>query len=137
MHEWALAESVVTTIVKETENNNLKKISKVVIKIGELQQLDLETFRFALENIIHSFNLSLTMSHIVINQAKSRLQCKVCGNIWSFDESLKDLQENEIEAIHFIPEVAHIYIRCTECKSPDFEILMGRGVYIESIEGER
>lgn len=136
MHEWALAESVVVTIIKETENNNIKNISKVIIKVGELQQLDLVILRFALENIIESHGLSLDMSRIIIDMDKGELKCKVCGRMWSFDESLKRLQDSETEAIHFIPEIAHIYIRCPECKSPDFEILRGRGVYIESIEGE-
>jgi len=136
MHEWALAESVVATIIKETENNNIKNISKVIIKVGELQQLDLVILRFALENIIESHGLSLDMSRIIIDMDKGELKCKVCGRMWSFDESLKRLQDSETEAIHFIPEIAHIYIRCPECKSPDFEILRGRGVYIESIEGE-
>jgi hydrogenase nickel incorporation protein HypA/HybF len=136
MHEWALAESVVVTIIKETENNNIKNISKVIIKVGELQQLDLVILRFALENIIESYGLSLDMSRIIIDMDKGELKCKVCGRVWSFDESLKRLQDSETEAIHFIPEIAHIYIRCPECKSPDFEILRGRGVYIESIEGE-
>lgn len=136
MHEWALAESVVVTIIKETENNNIKNISKVIIKVGELQQLNLVILRFALENIIESYGLSLDMSRIIIDMDKGELKCKVCGRVWSFDESLKRLQDSETEAIHFIPEIAHIYIRCPECKSPDFEILRGRGVYIESIEGE-
>lgn len=136
MHEWALAEAVVATVVKETENNNIKNISKVNIKIGELQQLDLDILGFALENMIGAYGLSLDMSRIVMETDKAELKCKACGRIWSFDESLKGLQDSETEAIHFIPEIAHIYIRCPECKSPDFEIMKGRGIYIETIEGE-
>ena len=55
---------------------------------------------------------------------------------WLFGEAIKGLSEEQSEAIHFIPEVAHVYIRCPECESPDFEFVKGRGVWIESIEGE-
>jgi hydrogenase nickel incorporation protein HypA/HybF len=47
------------------------------------------------------------------------------------------LDEDETEAIHFMPEIAHIYIRCPQCKSPDFDIIQGRGVQVGVIEGER
>ena len=39
--------------------------------------------------------------------------------------------------IHFVPELAHAYLRCPDCSSADFEVLGGRGVSIDAIEGER
>ena len=42
---------------------------------------------------------------------------------------------NEREAIHFVPESAHAFLRCPACKSPDFEISKGRGVWVERITG--
>jgi len=47
----------------------------------------------------------------------------------------KELNEDASEAIHFIPEIAHTYIKCPKCRSPDFEVLQGRGVWLESIKG--
>ena len=40
------------------------------------------------------------------------------------------------EAIHFIPELAHAFLECPSCQSPDFELLQGRGVSIGAIEGD-
>ncbi len=40
-----------------------------------------------------------------------------------------------MESIHFIPEVAHTYIKCPKCGSPDFEIIKGRGIWLEKIKG--
>jgi len=37
MHEWALADAVVTTALKVAENEGLKEISEIIVKIGELQ----------------------------------------------------------------------------------------------------
>jgi hydrogenase nickel incorporation protein HypA/HybF len=39
------------------------------------------------------------------------------------------------EAIHFVPEMAHVYIKCPSCGSPDFEVVEGRGVWLQSIKG--
>jgi hydrogenase nickel incorporation protein HypA/HybF len=43
--------------------------------------------------------------------------------------------ENVQENIHFIPEVAHVYVKCPRCESPDFEVLKGRGVWINKVMG--
>ena len=59
MHEWALAESVIVTAVDEIKNNKLKNISRIQVKVGELQQIDLGIFRFALENILKSYALGM------------------------------------------------------------------------------
>ncbi|MCW4052076.1 MAG: hydrogenase/urease maturation nickel metallochaperone HypA, partial [Candidatus Bathyarchaeota archaeon] len=48
MHEWALAEAVVSTSVRIAEEKGLKEIIELKIKIGELQQIDQEIFEFAL-----------------------------------------------------------------------------------------
>jgi len=47
------------------------------------------------------------------------------------------MSEEESEAIRFAPEVAHVYIRCPSCKSPDFEVLQGREVSIDYIKGKK
>jgi len=137
MHEWALAESVILAVSEEAKRENLKVITRVKVVIGELQQIDMDIFKFALENILQSSGLSLDMKKINVEIDKCILKCKACANEWSFSEALKNLTKDESESIHFIPEVAHIYMRCPECGSPDFEIVKGRGVWIDYIEGER
>ncbi|MCX5813932.1 MAG: hydrogenase nickel incorporation protein HypA [Proteobacteria bacterium] len=136
MHEWALAESVICTISDEINKNKLNRISRVMIKIGELQQIDIDIFRFALENVLESYELAVDKACIALETEPGTLKCNVCENEWSFEENIKRMQEDESEAIHFIPEIAHAYMRCPACGSPDFKIRKGRGVWIESIEGE-
>jgi hydrogenase nickel incorporation protein HypA/HybF len=136
MHEWALAESVVTTVVEEARKNRLGKVTRVVVKIGELQQLDREVFRFVIDGVLKSRNPEMEIGNIVLETDRSVLQCRVCATTWGFADQTGTLKEDEAEAIHFIPEVAHVYMRCPQCGSPDFEIRAGRGVRIESIEGE-
>ena len=55
--------------------------------------------------------------------------------VFSVFEEARGMDDDESEAIHFVPEVAHVYISCTKCDSPDFQVLEGRGVILESIKG--
>lgn len=137
MHEWALAESILTTVVEAAEKEKLKKITQIKINIGELQQIEQDIFEFALDEIIKEQSGKLKDVKIKIKTEKSTLKCKSCEHTWKFSDVKKKLNEDESEAIHFIPEVAFVHTRCPKCGSPDFEITSGRGVSITSIKGEK
>ncbi len=137
MHEWALAESILTTAVEAAEKEKLKKIKNIKIAIGELQQIEHDIFKFALGEIIKLQGDKLKGVKTTIETEKSTLQCRNCEHKWSFSDIKKKLNNDEAEAVHFIPEVAFVHTRCPKCKSPDFEITKGRGVSIISITGEK
>ena len=137
MHEWALAESILSTTLEEAEKEKLKSIDEIKIGIGELQQIERDIFEFALGEIIKSKENKLKNVKISIETEKSTLKCKSCDHTWKFSDMKKKLNEDESEAIHFIPEVAFVHTRCPKCGSPDFEITTGRGVSIVSIKGEK
>jgi hydrogenase nickel incorporation protein HypA/HybF len=137
MHEWALAESIITTVLEAAEKEKLKTISEIIIRIGELQQIEQDIFEFALKEIMQTEKKPFACTKITIETEKSMLHCKNCEHIWSFNELKKKLNEDESEAIHFIPEVAFVHARCPKCGSPDFDIQSGRGVTISSIKGQR
>jgi hydrogenase nickel incorporation protein HypA/HybF len=136
MHEWALADAVITTARKVAQQENIKKITKLKIKVGEVQQIDTEIFRHALEQIIHSDNGLLRDAAIEVDSAEAVLRCRNCGHAWTFQQALRQLNHDETEAIHFVPEMAHVYIGCPACSSPDFEVTQGRGVWLDAITGE-
>ncbi|MEA1964647.1 MAG: hydrogenase nickel incorporation protein HypA [Candidatus Aerophobetes bacterium] len=133
MHEWALAQAVIYTAIEHQKKEKFKGITELKIKMGELQQIDREIFKFALKEIAQ-FKKMMRMK-IKIETEKALLQCRVCGHRWGFSDFTEKLDKDKAEFIHFIPDVAHIYLRCPECGSPDFEIVKGRGVWINSIEG--
>lgn len=137
MHEWALAESILAAAVEASEKEKLKKITEINIGIGELQQIEVDIFEFALGEMIREQGGKLKNVKIRIKSEKSNLVCNNCQHEWSFSEMKKKLNEDESEAIHFIPEVAFVHSRCPKCGSPDFEIKDGRGVSILSIKGEK
>ena len=132
MHEWALAEAVIAAATQIAEKEGVKQVTEVTVKIGELQQIERGIFRFALQQLKPD---SFKTAKFQILTAKTMLQCRVCGNIWSFKKT--KLNKDTVEAIHFVPEVAHTYIKCPKCGSPDFEIAEGRGVWLETVKGNR
>ena len=132
MHEWALAEAVIAATQQIAEKEKLKNVKEVHIKIGELQQIEKDILRFALSQLKQSAFKNVKFH---ITKAKTTLKCRVCGETWLFKE--KKLDKRTAEAIHFVPEVAHAYIKCPKCGSPDFEICQGRGIWIENIKGAR
>ncbi len=136
MHEWALAEAVISSVLKVAEKEGLGEITKIEIKVGELQQTDIEVFEFALREISQPQRPIMRKAKIELKTEKAVLKCRACGHEWLFSDAVKGLSEEQSESIHFIPEVAHVYIRCPKCESPDFEFVKGRGVWIDSIEGE-
>jgi hydrogenase nickel incorporation protein HypA/HybF len=130
MHEWALAEAVISTTLKIAGEKGLKEIIELKIKIGELQQIDQEIFEFALSQLRSPM---LKNAKFSLETVKAELRCRVCSHKWKF--STKNLNEDVSEFIHFVPEIAHTYLKCPKCGSPDFEILTGRGVWLDSIKG--
>lgn len=137
MHEWALAEAVIAATIEESRKGGLEEVTEIKLRIGELQQLDLEIFKFALDELAKSYNGSPSLKNvkIEIEPEKAIFKCRVCGTEWDFGDV--GLNQEEYEAVHFAPEVAHTYIRCPSCKSPDFEVIQGRGVLIHAIKGKR
>jgi hydrogenase nickel incorporation protein HypA/HybF len=130
MHEWALAESVIKTVLRIVEEKGIREVTEVKIKIGEMQQVEHEVLRTAL---VQLKPVELKDTRFIIEVAETELKCRACGFKWLFQK--KELGEDVLEAIHFIPEVSHAYVKCPRCGSPDFEIIGGRGVWIESISG--
>jgi hydrogenase nickel incorporation protein HypA/HybF len=132
MHEWALAEAVISTVSQIAGKERLREVTEVRIKVGELQQVELDILKFALSQLETP---KFRNAKFNIETVNAELKCRVCGYKWIF--SKEGLNKDVAEAIHFVPEIAHAYVKCPECGSPDFEILQGRGVWLESVKGVR
>lgn len=130
MHEWALAEAVISTISKIAENEGLKEVTEVKLKVGELQQIELDVLEFALSQLK---NPKFKNAKFSIETVKAELKCRVCKYEWIFEK--EKVNEETVEAIHFVPEVIHAYVRCPRCGSPDFEVLKGRGIWLGKVRG--
>lgn len=131
MHEWALADAVVEAAVAALGSRDPSCLRGVNVLIGELQAIDREIFSFALETILSEKPYSPGIFHLETEKASFR--CEACAREWDLEESLGITGEQR-EAIHFLPESAHAFIRCPACGSPDYRLQKGRGVRILSLE---
>ena len=132
MHEWALAEAILASAKEIAKKEKLKEVTEVTVRVGELQQVESGILRFALSQMKTEL---FSNAKFRILKAKTTLKCRVCGTIWQFN--FKKIDKATAVAIHFVPEVAHTYINCPNCGSPDFEIVSGRGVWLDHIKGAR
>ena len=132
MHEWALAEAIIAAAAEVAEKEQLKEVKEITIKVGELQQIEPDILEFALSQLKPA---RLKNAKFIIEAAKTELKCRACGNTWVFKRD--KLDEESAEAIHFVPEIAHTFIKCPKCGSPDFEIVEGRGIWLQTVKGVR
>jgi hydrogenase nickel incorporation protein HypA/HybF len=132
MHEWALAEAILKSAREVAEKERLKSVTEVTVKVGELQGAEVPIIRFALKQMQEDI---FKDTKFRIQKAKSTIKCRVCGSDWHYNP--RKVDKATAEAIHYIPEVAHTYIKCPKCGSPDFEIASGRGVWLDNLKGEK
>lgn len=134
MHEWALAESVIKTAAEHAAHAKLRSVSEVAVLLGELQSIDKEIFSFALAELVKSSFKGLSACKFRLLAEPAAFKCKACSK--EFTLKVLNKTDEEAENIHFIPEMAHTFLKCPKCKSPDFDITAGRGVSIKHIKGE-
>jgi hydrogenase nickel incorporation protein HypA/HybF len=136
MHEFALAEAVVSAALREAEKAGIARIETVEVYVGELQRIRPETFEFSLREVLPTHEPRLASAKIRLTIEAARFACRVCEREFGLQDTKGPEDSNQAEAIHFIPELAHSYLRCPGCRSPDFEIRAGRGVVLRRIEGQ-
>lgn len=127
MHEWALAEAVIAAAEKRFEPSDGRSPGSVVVMVGELQAIDREIFAFALDSLLAESSLPPGLFRMETEPAE--FLCRACGARWGLAQAA-GLTAEQREAIHFLPESAHAFVRCPGCGSIDFGVEKGRGVSI-------
>jgi hydrogenase nickel incorporation protein HypA/HybF len=135
MHELALADAVVTTALEVADREDFSEITRIDVSVGELQHIDMGVFEFALKEVMPAAEPRLESAAIVLTMEPAEFRCRPCGHGFGLEQIREPPNEHAVEAVHFIPELAHAYLRCPRCQSPDFKLMQGRGVSILSIEG--
>ncbi len=135
MHELALADAVVKAAIQAADGARIDKIARIVVKVGELQQIEKDLFEFSLTSVIPSQDERLTGAEFDVAEEAVRFECRACGRGYGRSDVDIDAAGDQGEAVHFIPELSHAFARCPSCGSPDFDITHGRGITLERIEG--
>jgi hydrogenase nickel incorporation protein HypA/HybF len=135
MHEYALAEAVLRAAVDAAVREGFARLVSVEVRVGELQRIDPEAFAQALEHLRPASEPRLAGTRLDVEVERATFACRACGGAFSLAEAAGGPDEDALEGIHFLPELAHAFLDCPACHSPDFEVRGGRGVEISRIEG--
>lgn len=135
MHEMALAEGVLLTALEQARLQKAK-IRRLRVCIGQLQSISLDVFRDCLVGVRDEDEPLLQGMEIELQLQTVEFACRACERSYGLKDLPDPPDDDELEAIHFVPELAHSYMCCPDCGSPDFEVTQGRGVWIDAIEVE-
>ncbi len=115
MHELGIASDLFEIIKEKTRENNLKKITKVRIRLGIASGIEKD-------HLAHSF-IAHVFPNTIAHTAKLELVdepfsawCKDCSKVMN--------------------TVDNFTLNCPDCGSYNIEITGGKDIYIESIEGD-
>ncbi len=136
MHEFALADAVVRAARDAAREAGMARIDVVTVRVGELQQIRKDLFEYSLTEVLPAADPVLQGIRFVVEEEPVRFRCRVCDREFGKPDLERVSDADDREAIHFVPELSHAYVRCPGCSSPDFEILTGRGVGLARIEGD-
>jgi len=116
MHELGIAGDLFKIVKKKSEQSDLKKVTKIRIKVGAASGIDMEFLQHSFND--HIFPGTIAQgAELELIPEPVQAQCNNCGrNI--------DAQGHEFSR------------GCPFCGSSYIEIITGKEVYIESIEGE-
>lgn len=135
MHEFALAEAVVTTALEAARKQGYRRITRIVVRIGELQRIREDDFEHALREAVPAGEAGLASAEISCLTESARFRCRECERRFGLADSGPGRRSNDAAPPELTPELLRTFLRCPGCRSPKFEVLQGRGVMIDSLEG--
>lgn len=124
MHEWALANAIVETLLAHT--GQTREVKLLEIRLGRLQSVAPEDIEFWVRELLRERGISV--GEISFVEEDVVLRCRRCGHEWKLDPS--GVPDTVREYMHFVPETVHAFFRCPKCGSRDYEVVSGRGVSI-------
>lgn len=113
MHELAIAESIIKTVLDEAERKNLGTVKKIVVQVGALTDVVPDALQFGFEAA--SADTELKETKLEIKTVPVVGKCRNCGKGFEVEE--------------------HIFI-CPNCESFDIEMTRGDELDIEYIEAD-
>ena len=121
MHEAAIAQSIVRTVLTEAEKQGAIKVESIEIEVGELTFLGIDQMRFWVET---SFQGTIADgAKLIFKNMKAKIRCNDC-------EYEGDLKVKEDPAYHInLPSFS-----CPRCKSTRIEITQGKEAFIRQIK---
>ncbi|MDP8214727.1 MAG: hydrogenase maturation nickel metallochaperone HypA [Candidatus Euphemobacter frigidus] len=114
MHEWAIADNLVKLVAAAARREDLESVSKVVIRVGALQQVVPETLEMAFRMMAEETEIA--GARLKIEPVLLKLRCRNCQTITTGNDFV---------------------FTCQKCGGVDLEIISGKELYIDYMEGEK
>lgn len=113
MHEFSMVNALMETVLKSAEENDISKVTKVKLIIGELHGALPDLLTFAFETL--SQDTVCSGAELEIEIRKLALQCVACGHTFAEEK---------------LPKV------CPVCGGYDLKIVAGRELHLDYYEGD-
>ncbi len=127
LHELSTAVSIVETVTRVAEANNVRKILEINVEIGQFTFINPEQLLFLFQ--IAAEKTPLSESKLNIKIVPGKLHCQDCG--YSGDA----VSEEDQKKAHLLPLVGFT-ARCPMCNSNNTDIIGGRELNIKNIKAE-
>ena len=114
MHEFSVAESLVEIVRGAAEKENMNSVQVVRLRVGRLACIDPEALAMAYQLLTEK--TPLESSRLDITRVDPRAACRDCGHEFEFPQDFAAC--------------------CPECDSVHINLLQGREMTLDSIEGE-
>ncbi|MFO7700996.1 MAG: hydrogenase maturation nickel metallochaperone HypA, partial [Acidimicrobiia bacterium] len=79
MHELALADAVIKAALRAADDAGIATIERIVVSVGELQQIEPELFSFSLTTVLPASDPRLEGTAFDVTIAEARFCCRSCG----------------------------------------------------------
>jgi len=122
MHEFSMSEKAFEIIMERARKENMEKITKIHLAIGDLTLLNHDQIRFWIREL--SGGTIAEGCNIEIERRDSTIRCNSCG----FEGKLQ-VKDDPIYHV-FNPSFT-----CPECDSADIEIVSGLEFEVVKMEG--
>jgi len=121
MHEAAIAQSIVRTVLQEAEKQGAIRIESIEVEVGELTFLGIDQVKFWVETRFQG--TIADGAELIFKNVKAEIRCSDC-------EYEGHLSVKEDAAYHInLPSFA-----CPRCKSTRIEITQGKEAFIRQIK---
>lgn len=111
MHEAALTQGLVSILLAEAERHQVKKITRVRLKVGKMRAVEPQSIAFCFGAFTEG--TVAEGAELVIDAVAVIARCHTC--------------DSDFEAIKF-------HFQCTRCQSRDVVLVQGNELCIESFE---
>jgi hydrogenase nickel incorporation protein HypA/HybF len=135
MHEFALAEAIIATALEAARKQGYARVTRLIVRIGELQRIREGDFESALIDAVPPAEAGFSSAEISCVTEPALFRCRDCDRRYGLSDSAAPGRSSEFHPHELTPEVLRTFLRCPACRSPEFQVLQGRGVMIDSLEG--